>query len=558
MVNVQTQFRLLLLLLCAALPLLVGCRQSAAIPLPTRVTPAEVPITPPPTSPVTQEAPPLPTLTPSRGAFLLYAPPSIPAGIISQVDEVLRSSAGRFAWTSNESEADLQITLNGGQPLAIWVYALVTPFPTIEDGVTLAVLQAAWQGQGGIPLVLTQAEAAVLEGLWGSPASAALTVVSEEEVVDQLWAARPAWSIRPFEALTPRLKVLRLDGRSPVDPDFEVMAYPLRANIGLTGDSAALAAFAELWPVTLTNRDPGRMTRVAMSGVTALVRATAYQMELNGILWPGEEVAPVLQTADIAHISNEVAFTPECPPPNPIGGTTFCSHERYFALLEELGTDVVEVTGNHVNDWGAETFAYTLDLYEQAGMRYFGGGRDAATAGQPATFEHNGNRIAFVGCNPIGPNYAWAGGASAGSHPCDYAAFYDTIAALRDEGYLVIATQQYLEIYSYNATAQQELDFRALATAGAAAVSGSQAHHAQGFAFEGDAFIHYGLGNLFFDQMDQLGTQQSFVDVYTIYDGRLINVELWTGLIENYARPRTMTPEERAALLQSVFAASGW
>ena len=123
----------------------------------------------------------------------------------------------------------------------------------------------------------------------------------------------------------------------------------------------------------------------------------------------------MLQTADIAHISNEVAFTPECPPPNPIGGTTFCSHERYFALLQELGTDVVEVTGNHVNDWGADTFAYTLDLYEQAGMRYFGGGRDAATAGQPATFEHNGNRIAFVGCNPIGPNYAWAGGASAGS-----------------------------------------------------------------------------------------------------------------------------------------------
>lgn len=558
MVIVQTQFRLLLFLLCTSLLLSVGCQQPAANPLPTHALPAEVPITPPPTSPVTQEAPPLPTLTPGRGAFLLYAPAGIPAGVLSQVDEVLRSSGGRFAWASNESEADIQLALNSGQPLAVWVYALVAPFPTIEDGTTLAELQAAWQGQSPVPLVLTQGEAAVLEALWGSSASVALTVVSEEEVVDQLWTARPAWSIRPFDKLTPRLKVLRLDGRSPVDPDFEATAYPLRANIGITGDSAALAAFAELWPVTLTNRDPGRITRVAMSGVTALVRATAHQMELNGILWPGEEVAPVLQMADIAHISNEVAFTPECPPPNPIGGTTFCSHERYFALLQELGTDVVEVTGNHVNDWGADTFAYTLDLYEQAGMRYFGGGRDAATAGQPATYEHNGNRIAFVGCNPIGPNYAWAGGASAGSHPCDYATFYDTIATLRDEGYLVITTQQYLEIYSYNATAQQELDFRTLATAGAAAVSGSQAHHAQGFAFEGDAFIHYGLGNLFFDQMDQLGTRQSFVDVYTIYDGRLINVELWTGLIENYARPRTMTPEERAALLQSVFAASGW
>ncbi|MBW7958829.1 MAG: CapA family protein, partial [Candidatus Promineofilum sp.] len=100
--------------------------------------------------------------------------------------------------------------------------------------------------------------------------------------------------------------------------------------------------------------------------------------------------------------------------------------------------------------------------------------------------------------------------------------------------------------------------FAELALAGATAVSGSQAHHAQGFGFENDTFIHYGPGNLFFDQMDMMGTRQTFVDTYVIYDGRLISVELWTGLIENWARPRLMTPEERADLLRSVFEASGW
>jgi poly-gamma-glutamate synthesis protein (capsule biosynthesis protein) len=58
--------------------------------------------------------------------------------------------------------------------------------------------------------------------------------------------------------------------------------------------------------------------------------------------------------------------------------------------------------------------------------------------------------------------------------------------------------------------------------------------------------------------MDMLGTRQTFVDTYVIYDNHLIGVELWTGLIENWARPRTMTPEERIDLLQAVFAASGW
>jgi poly-gamma-glutamate synthesis protein (capsule biosynthesis protein) len=58
--------------------------------------------------------------------------------------------------------------------------------------------------------------------------------------------------------------------------------------------------------------------------------------------------------------------------------------------------------------------------------------------------------------------------------------------------------------------------------------------------------------------MDRLGTRQTFVDIYTIYEGRLLSVTLWTGLIENYARPRMMTPAERGQLLELVFAASGW
>jgi poly-gamma-glutamate synthesis protein (capsule biosynthesis protein) len=101
-------------------------------------------------------------------------------------------------------------------------------------------------------------------------------------------------------------------------------------------------------------------------------------------------------------------------------------------------------------------------------------------------------------------------------------------------------------------------DFRLLADAGANAVSGSQGHHAQGFDFYEGAFIHYGLGNLFFDQYQSIGLLQSFSDTYVIYDGRLINVELFTTMIEDYCCPRLMTAEERQQALQSVFQASGW
>ncbi len=123
---------------------------------------------------------------------------------------------------------------------------------------------------------------------------------------------------------------------------------------------------------------------------------------------------------------------------------------------------------------------------------------------------------------------------------------------------MVIATLQYTEYYQYPPIPQQAADFAELAQAGAAAVSGSQGHHVQGFDFPEGSFVHYGLGNLFFDQMDMLGTRQALVDTYVIYDGRLIGVELWTGLIENWARPRLMTAEERADTLTTLFQASGW
>jgi poly-gamma-glutamate synthesis protein (capsule biosynthesis protein) len=104
----------------------------------------------------------------------------------------------------------------------------------------------------------------------------------------------------------------------------------------------------------------------------------------------------------------------------------------------------------------------------------------------------------------------------------------------------------------------QRTDFHNLAAAGATAVSGSHGHHPQGFSFFADSFIHYGLGNLLADQMFSLPTRQTFIDIYTVYDGRLISVELWTGLIEDYARQRLMTAEERQDLLRTVFGVSDW
>lgn len=69
-----------------------------------------------------------------------------------------------------------------------------------------------------------------------------------------------------------------------------------------------------------------------------------------------------LRGADIAHISNEVSFMDKCPAPDWNEGTVFCSSPKRLELLKDVGTDVIELTGNHLWDRGWENLSTTLGL----------------------------------------------------------------------------------------------------------------------------------------------------------------------------------------------------
>ena len=96
---------------------------------------------------------------------------------------------------------------------------------------------------------------------------------------------------------------------------------------------------------------PEQMTVLVMTGVTALARATGYKMDTLGTTYPGQDIRDWLLNADIAHISNEVSFNPDCPLANFLSTSTmFCSRPEYIELLDYIGADMVELSGNHNND----------------------------------------------------------------------------------------------------------------------------------------------------------------------------------------------------------------
>jgi hypothetical protein len=452
----------------------------------------------------------------------------------------------------------------GGQ----WIYALVAPFPTVLDGVRLAQLRAVWGGSSGEafeawPLWMTASTLSAFSAIWGPPA-AIVHVAPATGLLDGAWAQRPSWAIIPFESIEPRWKVLTVDGQSTVRKDFDSAAYPLEVHFTLA--SSATKSPAVTLPAT--NRDPSKLATVIMTGTTSLVRGIAYQMEVKGIDYPATDIGDWLREADILHISNKTSFDPNCPPPNANENRFYCSDPRYIGLLEDVGVKVVELTGPHILDSGVAPFLYTLNLYKQHNMQYYGGGADLAEARQPLLLDIHGNKIAFVGCNAGEPPQPLATDNSPGASPCDFRQLAAQVAGLRAQGYLPIVTLQYKEGYSPQVMPWQKDDFQKAADAGAVIVSGSQAHAPLEMEFYKGTFIHYGLGNLFFDQMGnqppnpglapQAAQRYEFIDRHVFYDGRYISTELLTAMLEDYARPRPMTPDERAAILGAYFGYSGW
>jgi len=375
-------------------------------------------------------------------------------------------------------------------------------------------------------------------------------------LLDTAWSDFGSWAIVPFEALEPKWKVLTVNGQSPIRKNFDISKYPLVVNFDVQSNGGSQLT---------SNYDPSKLTTVIMTGITALVRATAYTMELKSVTYPGEKIRELLREADIAHVANHVPFSTGCAFPKPDQGRlVFCSDPKYIDLFTDIGVDLVELTGHHFEDYGPKATLETLAIYKAHNIVYFGGGADKEEAIKPALFEDHSNKIAFIGCNRLDTGgLPTATDDRPGAAPCDYPYLKGKISQLRAEGYLVIATMHWNQSYGYQPAPQQIKDFRFLADSGASLVLGSQAHYAQTMEFYNNIFIHYGQGNLFFDQMgDQSwmpkGIRREFLDRYVIYDGKLISIELITAMLEDYSRPRLMTDAERVGFLREYFYYSGW
>lgn len=498
----------------------------------------------------------IPTATQPPIADALWVSPSVP----DDLREIAIQTGLPLADTPELATQTLDVSDSG----SLWIYALVAPFPTVTDGVSSADLISAWQNGSsltgnGQPLLMAESTLRALTALWGEPASGAVRSVASDQLLDEAWTQPFKWAIIPFEEIQPKWKVLSVDGQSPIHKDFDASLYSLKVTFGISNSSFELPA---------SNRDASKLATVVMTGVTAMVRATAFTMETKGVTRPGELIHDWLVNADVTHISNEVPFDPSCPEPQP-GHKNFilCSDPKYLELLQYVGVDIIELTGDHFADRGTQAMRDTLQMYRDNNIPYYGGGANEEEARKPVLMEVNGNKIAFMGCNgKVKYTFVKATDTRPGAANCDYKFFAQQIQDMTAQGYMIIFTFQHEECYHFGPCYKHEEGFHAVADAGATIVSGSQAHYPHLMEFRADTFIHFGLGNLFFDQMtyelpdgsviDE--TRREFIDRHVFYDGKYLGVELLTAMLEDFSRPRPMNERERTQFLSEYFAYSGW
>ncbi|MEO8702801.1 MAG: CapA family protein [Kofleriaceae bacterium] len=404
-----------------------------------------------------------------------------------------------------------------------WRYAImVPPYITVED---LAVdrLTALWKGDK-IELAASAETQAALTVVLG-PGKLATIESGVRPTIDDAH-----WAIVPAHELVPNYKAITIAGKHSLDKTPNALVAPL------CGPSK----------LAVHNIDPAKLTRMAMTGTTALTRFTATLMDEKGVLYPLSAVEPWLADADFVHVSNEVSFVPKCD-----AGTkptmSFCSKDAYMDLLVKSHVNIVEQTGSHLQDYGRNWIDRTLDMYKERGWLWFGGGHDQLEATQPKFLEHAGTRFAFLGCNMVwttskvifpGPGVA----------ACDLPRLTWQIRDLRAQGYTVIVSVQHEEVYGHDPPSILVSDLRKLAEAGAAFVMGSQAHCAHPWEVHHGAYVHYGPGNFYFDQFWH-PVRDAAQDKLYFHAGKLLAVNHLYTRIEERGRPRLLTEPERSEFL---------
>lgn len=387
---------------------------------------------------------------------------------------------------------------------------------------------------------------------------------SYDDLVKKLFENDNNIGLIDFTDLDSRVKILSVSGKYYLEDTTASIPIRFYASLSSKVDDFVLSVLSKNMDINNSYWNKERLVKVNMGGVVAISRGLAMKIDSSGDnAYPAKEIGSFLTDADLTHVSNEVSFVPNC---RSYSGMLFCSRPEYIEVLQKSGIDIVELTGNHNNDYGAQYNKESIEMYKSLGMRYFGGGLNDEDASKILYEEISNTKIAFVGYNYYDTMYrslALAGEDRAGANSYSKEKLKRDIQEAKKNADIVIVTFQFQECYSYPASdviypicykplsnPDQQAVFKEAIDIGANIVVGTQAHQPQTYELYGNGIIFYGLGNLYFDQSMWIGTRQGLILSHYFYEGKHIQTKIVPIYMDRDLIPRLATQEQGDLLME--------
>ena len=396
---------------------------------------------------------------------------------------------------------------------------------------------------------------------------------SAAAVVDHVSRSPGAVGLVPWEAVTPRVKALSVDGKTLLAPDEPPRDYPLSS-----GD--------------MVGPDPEKLRRVVGAGDIVLDRGQSYAViqQNLGLDFPLDggyaavtdrtlvpnpysesdlvyqftaerrggagKMREYLSGADLtlANFENPVledaVWHPEA--------TTFTGDLRLLPMLEQAGIDGVTLGNNHVMDAGASGLEETLGHLEGAGISHAGAGQDLAAAREPMIFDLGGLKVGVLSYQGV-PSYewAWATPSDPGTAPLEEEVMREDVRNLRPKVDLVIVMPHWGIEYTAPPDPEQIEFAHAAIDEGADIIVGGHAHWPKGIEVYEDKPVFYGTGNFLFDQAWSEETSTGIFAEVILYEDRVLQARPIPFIILDYAQPNFLVPEAGGyRALEMIFSAS--
>ena len=222
----------------------------------------------------------------------------------------------------------------------------------------------------------------------------------------------------------------------------------------------------------------------------------------RGTEFPFQEVRNIFSQSDLV-IGNlesplvEDSVLPAFPLKTPLRG-----HPGYAEGLKWAGFDIMNLSNNHILDYGEEGVNSTQRILGKHGIRYFGYGRNIEAARKLKIETVNYVKVGFLGYTDVvidSPFYADKGNKGIAKFDIK-AAETDVIESKKLVDILIINIHWGIE-YFHLPNPQQMTQARRLIDSGADIIIGHHPHLLQGIEIYKNGVIAYSLGNFIFSEI---------------------------------------------------------